>query len=106
MIIAHYKRLFRVMRSPQHAWWPYGGADWNMFSLWTLLINAPPREEALKACSASKVVRELRDSVSKRRAALKALYVMGFLFMILKTFLFSFWLGTVYATWISRSLYS
>ena len=82
MIIAHYKRLFRVMRSPQHAWWPYGGADWNMFSLWTLLINAPPREEALKACSASKVVRELRDSVSKRRAALKALYVMGFLFMV------------------------
>ena len=39
----------------------YGGADWNMFSLWTLLSNAPPRPEALKACSASKVVRELRD---------------------------------------------
>ena len=56
----------------------YGGADWNMFSLWTLLSNAPPRPEALKACSASKVVRELRDSVSQRRRALRALYLCGF----------------------------
>ena len=71
MFVSHYKRFFNVLRSPQQAWWPYGGADWNMFALWTLLINSPPREEALKSCSASKVVRELRDMPPRRRRLLK-----------------------------------
>ncbi len=71
MYIAHYQRLSRVLRSPGHSWWPYGGADWNMFALWTLLINAPPREEALKACSASKVVRELSNMAGSRGRLLK-----------------------------------
>lgn len=82
MFVSHYKRFFNVLRSPQQAWWPYGGADWNMFALWTLLINSPPREEALKACSASKVVRELRDMPPRRRRLLKAGYILGFAFLI------------------------
>ena len=69
--IDHYQRMCRVLGSPGNSWWPYGGADWTMFSLWTLLRNMPPREEALGACSASKVVRTLRDMTPVRRGAIK-----------------------------------
>jgi len=53
-----------------------------MLALWTLLINAPPREEALRACSASKVVRELNGSVRERSRSLKALFKCGFIFIM------------------------
>jgi hypothetical protein len=74
--------MCRVLGSPGNSWWPYGGADWTMFSLWTLLRNMPPREEALEACSASKVVRTLRDMTPVRRGALKTLFLLGFLFLM------------------------
>ena len=74
-IFENWNRMWRVATMSE--WWPYGGSDLCILSLATLLRNAPPRPEALEACSASKVVRTLQNMPAVLRVALKVLFWFG-----------------------------